>query len=439
MRTSQPLRLALVSMHTSPADSPGSGDAGGMNVVELHQAEALAFLGHEVEIITRRSNASQPDVMPLRRGVTLRHLTAGPQQRLAKSAIDQYTGEFSAELRKLLPYDLVHSHHWMSGVAALPVARAWGAPHVQSYHSVAARPGDQLSEGEPPESPARVEGEAMLAQESDLVVAISAAEARTVVERCGADPNRVAICPPGVDTDLFRPRTAGEPKWTWPHEVGPACAKGYVLFAARLQPLKGPDLAIGALSHVPVDLRPHLVMAGEVSQDFAWYIDELHAQVERLGLRDYVTFVGPQTRPKLAEMLRGALFTLVPSHSETFGLIALESAASGTPVIASAAGGLREAVVHGESGQLMDSRAPADWGSAMIRLLADPDLLARMGTVARIHARRYSWQATADCLTTLYERLLRTMDGETTSPLDLPPPYESSSTDDHEHEDLPDR
>ncbi len=423
----------MVSMHTSPADTPGSGDAGGMNVVELHQAEALAGLGHQVEIITRRSAPAQPDVVALGRGVTLRHLTAGPQERLAKSAIDQYIPEFSAALRALRPYEVVHSHHWMSGVAALPVAREWGVPHVQSYHSVAARPGDQLSEGEPPESPFRVAGEAMLARESDLVVAISAAEARTVVERCGADPNRVAICPPGVDTDLFRPRGLGEQKWTWPHAVGPACAKGYALFAARLQPLKGPDLAIQALAHVPVDLRPHLVMAGEVSQDFAWYADELRAQVTRLGLDDYVTFVGPQSRVRLAEMLRGALLTLVPSHSETFGLIALESAASGTPVIASAAGGLREAVVHGESGQLMDSRQPADWGSAMIRLLADPELLTRMGVVARIHARRYSWHASADCLTWFYAQLVCTADGESTAPLDLhaSDPYDG---DDHDHD-----
>ncbi len=396
----------MVSMHTSPVDSPGSGDAGGMNVVERHQAEALVALGHTVELITRRSDPAQPDVMPLCRGVTLRHVDAGPPRRLAKSETDQWTAEFSEAMRALDPYDLVHSHHWMSGVAALPRAREWGVPHVQSYHSVAALPGDLLSEGEPPESPDRVAGEALLARESDLVVAISAAEARTVVERCGAEPNRVAICPPGVDTDMFRPRLSGEPKWTWPHEVGPACARGYVLFAARLQPLKAPDLAIAALAHVPVDLRPHLVLAGEVSQDFAGYVDELRQQVERLGLGEYVTFVGPQSRPMLAEMLRGALFTLVPSHSETFGLIALESAASGTPVIASAAGGLREAVAHGETGQLMDSRLAADWGSAMIRLLADPDLLARMGVVSRIHARRYSWTASADCLATLYERLL---------------------------------
>lgn len=396
----------MVSMHTSPYEPPGSGDAGGMNVVERHTADALAALGHEVEIITRRSDPTQPDLVRLAPRVTLRHVSAGPAARLAKSEIDQYLDDFQAAMAGLGPYQIVHSHHWMSGMAALPLARRWGVPHVQSYHSVAARPGDYLSEGEPPESPHRVAGEAWLARESDLVVAISAAEARTVVERCGADPNRVVIIAPGVDAALFRPRVPGEPKWTWPHEKGPACRKGYLLFAARLQPLKGPDLAIAALEQVPVDLRPHLVVAGEVSPDFASYAEELHAMVERLDLQQYVTFTGPQSRQRLAEMLRGALLCLVPSHSETFGLIALEAAASGTPVIASAAGGLREAVVHGETGQLMDSRLAADWASAMIRLCADPDLVDRMGVVARIHARRFSWEATAMLLTHAYRQLL---------------------------------
>lgn len=428
MPINRPLRIAMVSMHTSPLESPGSGDAGGMNVVERHTAEALAELGHTVELITRRSAPDQPDHVDLGGRVSVRHISAGPATHLAKSAIDAYVDEFRTSMAALGPYDIVHSHHWMSGMAALPLARRWGVPHVQSYHSVAALPGDYLSEGEPPESPGRVAGEALLASESDLVIAISAAEARTVVARCGADPNRVVIVPPGVDAQLFRPLATDEPKWTWPHERGPACSKGYILFAARLQPLKGPDLAIAALALVPEELRPHLVVAGEVSQDFAAYADELTAMVERLDLGDYVTFKGSQSRSCLAEMLRGARLCLVPSHSETFGLIALESAASGTPVIASAAGGLREAVVHGETGQLMDSRLAIDWASAMIRLLADPELLGRMGTVARIHARRFSWHTTAECLTDAYERLLESVHespGHLTRPLDSPPEIEA--------------
>ncbi|MFT4297241.1 MAG: glycosyltransferase [Micropruina sp.] len=398
----EPLHIAFVSMHTSPADLPGSGDAGGMNVVEYHQAFALARLGHRVDLITRRSDPAQPDLVELSDAVRLLHLPAGPPQRLAKSLIDAHIEEFSAGLAGLdARYDVLHSHHWMSGVAALPVARRWGVPHLQSFHSVAALPGSALSEGEPPESPARVPGERLVATESDAVIAISAAEARTVVERCGADPDRVVIVPPGVDRAVFHPGVSTSPTGT--NSTNP---RGYLLYAARLQPLKGPDLAIGALAEVPVELRPDLLIAGDVSADFAAYEADLHALVEAHGLRDAVHFIGPQPRERLAELMRGARIVLVPSHSETFGLIALEAESCGTPVIASAAGGLREAVVHGETGQLMDSRQPEDWGTAITRLLAKPQRLARMGVVAQIHARRFNWDWTARLLDLHYREVL---------------------------------
>jgi D-inositol-3-phosphate glycosyltransferase len=393
-------------MHTSPATLPGSGDAGGMNVVERSQAEALAALGHQVELVTRRSHPDDPDLVELGPGVTLRHLDAGPPTPLAKSLIDDHIEEFSSGLSKLQPSDLVHSHHWMSGVAALPVAAAWGVPHVQSYHSVAAPVGSPLSAGEPPESPRRVPGEALVATASQAVVAISAAEARTVIERCGAPAERVTIVSPGVDQDLFRPLVPGEPRWGLPSTGGRSWPLGYVLFAARLQPLKDPDLAIRAVAALDPSIRPHLVVAGDASVDFAHYDGELRELVRDLGLAEAVTFVGPQARAELARLMRGAQVVLVPSHSETFGLVALEAQASGTPVIAAAAGGLREAVAHGETGQLMDSRRPEDWGLALTRLLTEPGLLGRMGIVARVHARRFEWRWAAHRLVSVYEGLL---------------------------------
>ena len=393
-------------MHTSPATLPGSGDAGGMNVVERCQAQALAALGHEVELVTRRSHPDDPDRVQLMPGVTLRHLDAGPATMLPKSVIDDHIEEFSAGLARLAPPDVVHSHHWMSGVAALPVARRWGIPHVQSFHSVAAPPGSPLSAGEPPESPRRVPGEALAARESQAVVAISAAEARTVIERCGAEADRVTIVSPGVDQELFRPLAPGETTWSWPAGSRAAWPRGYALFAARLQPLKGPDLAISALAQVDPAIRPHLVVAGDTSADFAHYEAELLSLVSRLGLAGEVTFIGPQPRPELARLMRGARVVLVPSHSETFGLVALEAQASGTPVIAAAAGGLREAVAHGETGQLMDSRRCEDWGRALTLLLTEPGLLDRMGTVARVHARRFEWRWAGQRLADLYAGLL---------------------------------
>lgn len=393
-------------MHTSPANLPGSGDAGGMNVVERAQAQALAELGHRVRLVTRRAAPDEPDERELFPGVTLHHLDAGPPTVLPKSRIDDHLDEFSANLARLAPASIVHSHHWMSGVAALPVARAWGVPHVQSYHSVAALPGSELAAGEPPESPRRIPGEVLVAAESDAVVAISAAEARTVIERCGAVPQQVHIVSPGVDQELFRPLAAGEPRWL-PEDAGPDFVeRGFLLFAARFQPLKGPDLAIRALAELEPELRPHLLVAGDTSPDFASYDAELHDLVARLGLDGLVHFIGPQPRPALAELMRSARVVLVPSHSETFGLVALEAAASGTPVIAAAAGGLREAVAHGETGQLMDSREPEDWGRALRRLLTEPGLLDRMGTVARVHARRFEWRWSAHRLAALYAELV---------------------------------
>lgn len=397
--------VALVSMHTSPADLPGSGDAGGMNVVELAQAQALAALGQPVELITRRQDPAAPDVLELAPGVRLRHLTAGPPRPLPKSEIDNYLDDFTAGLAALDGYRLYHSHHWMSGMAALPVARRRGVPHVQSFHSVAAPVGSPLGRGEPPESERRIAGEALLAKDSDLVVAISAAEARTVIERCGADPDRVSIVQPGVDLELFRPRRPDEK--CWPLPAGRAAGDaGYLLFAGRIQPLKGPDLAIEALAGVPPEIRPLLVIAGDVAADFAGYAEELRALVDRLGLTDHVVFGGSLSRAELAHALRCATMMLVPSHSETFGLVALEAAASGVPVIAASAGGLREAVVHLETGQLIDSREPTAWADTISSLLRNRKRLERMGIVARVHARRFRWDEVGVRLLSIYRELM---------------------------------
>ncbi len=393
------LRIGFVSMHTSPADAPGAGDAGGMNVVELNQAEALARLGHSVDLITRRARPDAPDALELAPGVTLRHLNAGPQRPLAKSAIDAHIDEFTAGLDTLAPYDLIHSQHWMSGVAALPVARRWGVPHLQSFHSVAALPGSDLGDGEPPESAARVPGEALTARESNLVVAVSTAEARTVIERCGADPALVRVVPPGVDHVLFRPAEPSEvpPPGPWADDP-----RGYVLFAARLQPLKAPDLAVATLAALPEQRRPHLVIAGDISADFVAYRADLDRTVARAGMRDTVSFVGPKSPDDLARLMRHARVFLIPSHSETFGLVALEAAASGVPVLAAATGGLREVVVHSETGLLMMDRSPETWARDLGRLLADADERRRLGIIARVHSLRFTWRDAAERLARLY-------------------------------------
>ena len=391
-----PLRIALVCLHTSPGTDPRSGDAGGMNVVVRHQAEQLAALGHRVTIVTRRSAADQPESQQLAEGLTLRFLTAGPARALSKGTHESYIDEFSDRLNALEPVDIIHSHHWFSGMAALPVARHWGVPHVQSFHSIAADDASPLSAGERAESPGRMRGEAWLARESDALVAISASEAATISGRLGGSASRTSIVLPGVDSNLFSPerqptaRTAG---------------RGYVVVAARLQPLKGLDLAIQAIAALPPDLRPELVIAGDASVDYSGYVEELRQLANRAGLSD-IRFLGAQSHASLAGLFRGARLVLVPSHSETYGLVALEAAASGVPVIASAAGGLREAVVDRVTGVVLDSRDPRVWADAMAQILTDPTLAHELSLAAREHALRLDWTRSAASLVRVYRGLL---------------------------------
>ena len=391
------LRIALVSLHTSPGDEPGSGDAGGMNVVVRQQAEAMAAAGHTVDILTRRSSATLRDAVVLAPRLTLRFLEAGPAQPISKGAHEAVIDEFRVRLAALGDYDVIHSHHWFSGMAALPLAKGRGIPHVQSFHSIAADPSTPLSAGERPESPGRMRGEAWLARESDALVAISNAEADTIETRLGGSPERIFVVSPGVDALLFHPapgiRTA---------EAGP----GYAIVAARLQPLKGLDLAVEAIAAVPAALRPELIIAGDASGDFDGYIDGLRELADRNGIADTVRFLGPQSRADLAALFRDARVVLIPSHSETFGLVALEAAASGVPVVASASGGLREAVLDGDTGIVLGSRDPQDWGAALTTLLGDPDLARRLSVHARARAERLDWPRSARGLLDVYRGLL---------------------------------
>ncbi|WP_245977021.1 glycosyltransferase [Cryobacterium soli] len=394
------LRIALVSLHTSPGAEPGSGDAGGMNVVVRHQAEAMAALGHQVEILTRRSSPEMPTMRRLSPGVTLRYLDAGPLRSVPKGDHEGFIDEFRVRASSLGPWDVIHSHHWFSGMAMLPLARELGVPHVQSFHSIAADEATPLSDGERPESGGRMAGEAWLARESDLIVAISAAEADTVVQRLGGSMDRIVVVPPGVDGAMFHPLGAAVTP------VAGANARGYAVVAGRLQPLKGLDLAIEALAAVPAGLRPELVIAGDASADYDGYIDELTRLAARHGIARQVRFVGPCNRVKLAGLMRGARVVLVPSHSETFGLVALEAAASGVPVIAQGTGGLREAVIDGDTGLLVESRDPQDWADALTAVLSDAALARRLSLAARRRAEEFDWPRSAAHLLEVYCTLL---------------------------------
>lgn len=405
--TASALRIAFVVVHTSPLDEPGTKDAGGMNVVVRAQAAELAQLGHQVSLITRRSSPEQPEKVDLAPGLTVFHLDAGPARLLAKGDHEALVEPFRAALAAhfvAYPADVLHAEHWYSGVAGLPVARELGIPFVQSFHSIAAAVDTPLAEGERPEAPGRLAAEQMLAQAADLVVTVSEAERRTVIERLGADPERVRISHPGVDTEMFRPctdreRAAGS---AWIAQGG----RPEVLVAGRLHPLKGFDIAIAAVAEIPVAARPSLRIVGSPPPDGEVYARELHEQVADAGMLLTTSFDGALHRNLLAERLRHAMLVLIPSYSETFGLVALEAAASGVPVLARRAGGLKEAVVEGRTGWLLESSDPQVWAQRITEILADADELDRVGRAARSHALTCSWEASTRMLLQEYRDLL---------------------------------
>jgi D-inositol-3-phosphate glycosyltransferase len=400
------LRIAAVSLHTSPLAVPGSADAGGMNVVVLEQARALAAAGHQVDVFTRRSDRETPEVVQVESGLRVVTLDAGPSRPLAKSAMEQAIDPFSHRLGLALDeartegagHDLIHSHHWFSGVAALPHARRLGIPHLQSFHSVAApSDADSLQAGERSESAGRIPGERSTAQDSDLVVAVSEAAARSVHERYDVSLTSIEVVPPGVDTTAFHPsRRDAEERITAPA----------LRFAARLQPLKAPDLAIDVLARLDPALDARLLLVGSDSEDFDGYREQLEQQVADAGLSTRVEFLGPLTRPEIAAHMRDAAVVLVPSWSETFGLVALEAESSGTPVVAwTHAGGVREAV--GTGSVLLGSRDPDVWAEAVEGLVRGPEEYHEAARSARAFAETRTWVSCADSLARLYSRVLR--------------------------------
>jgi D-inositol-3-phosphate glycosyltransferase len=401
-------RIAMVSMHTSPADAPGVGDAGGMNVAILALAKQLARRGVEVDLLTRASDV--PVERPLAEGVMLRALAAGPPTPVPKNRLVDVADEFGEAVATLVGrpeprYDLLHSHYWLSGLATLPVAIELGLPFVQTFHTLAAMKNRSLAPGDSPEREGRLRGEAFLAGQADAIVAGSAAEVGTLIDDLRTPAERLWVIPPGVDTDLFTPDRARNDGPLRAH-LGLDPDRPIIVLAGRVQPLKDQELGIRILAELSMlSPAPMLVIAGEAT-DAAY-----HARLEQAAIlgdvESDVRFVGALERETLADLFAAAEFTLVTSYSETFGLVALESAASGTPVIAFRGTGLVESVSDGESGYLIDSRDPADWAAAILAHRADGARVAAMRRSARRFAEGFTWATAAASHLALYESLVR--------------------------------
>jgi len=401
-------RVAMVSLHTSPAAQPGTADAGGMNVAILGLAAELAARGVEVDLLTRAiGSASVRELAP---GIRLRELTGGGAGALAKERLSEVADEFGegvAALARAERYDIIHAHYWLSGIASLPVALELGIPFVQSFHTVAAMK-DAAFGGEGADEPLiRVRSESFVGRQADAIIAGSSAEAAALIDAAGVPADAIWIIPPGVDLALFRPRESGS-REVVRTVLGISDARKLVVLAGRIQPLKGHELAvraIGALRAAGAEV-PLLVVAGEATPGGAGYELELRLLARELGVEADVRFIGALDREELAKLFDAASVTLVPSFSETFGLVALESAASGTPVLAYRAGGLSESVDDGVTGVLMDTRDPGEWARELESLLRGDERNARLGSAGRAFAERFTWGAAATSLLAVYSSLV---------------------------------
>jgi D-inositol-3-phosphate glycosyltransferase len=408
-RLGVPRRIATLSVHTSPLDQPGTGDAGGMNVYIVETSRRLAEAGVEVEVFTRATSSDLPPVVELAPGVTVRHVTAGPLEGLGKDDLPAQLCAFTSGVLRAEAmqepghYDLVHSHYWLSGQVGWLAKDRWGVPLVHTAHTLAKVKNANLADGDKPEPLARLIGEEQVIAEADHLVANTSDEADQLVELYGADPGRVSTVPPGVDLNRFAPGDGRQAR----RQFGFADDAVVLLFVGRIQPLKAPDVLLRAAAEllaVDPGLRSRLVVAvcGGPSGSGLDEPEHLQRLAAALGVDDVTRFLRPMPPDRLSELYRAADVVVVPSHNESFGLVAVEAQACGTPVVAAAVGGLVTAVSHGTSGLLVAGHDPVDYAAALRRLVRDSDLRERLSQGAVRHAAAFSWERTAEGLLGVY-------------------------------------
>ena len=403
-------RIAVLMVHTSPLEQPGIGDAGGMNIYVVESAQRMAAMGVAVDIFTRRTHTTETDIVEISPGVRVRYFDCG-HGTLTKEQLPAHIAGLSKVFLRIVKeenYDAIHSHYWISGKVAMPAAKELGIPLVHTMHTMARVKNLNLAEGESPEPMIRVQGETQVVAAANALVANTDAEAASLVSLYDACPDIVHVVSPGVDLYTFTPgqgRSAARTVVDLPQD------SLVVSFVGRIQPHKGPEVLIRATSelvkHSPL-LRHRLIVniIGGVSGANTEEVDRLKELATWLAIDDVVRFAPPVRRADLAQWYRAADLVVVPSYSESFGLVALEAQACGTPVVATAVGGLRTAVADGISGVLVDGHDPKAWSSVISRLLQEPQrrVLLSMGAIE--HASHFGWDATARGTLDIYDQVI---------------------------------
>ena len=394
-------------VHTSPLEQAGLGDAGGMNIYVIESAKRMAAVGVDVDIYTRKISEEQPEVIEYEKGIRIINLNlpVGTKKEEIPSLIPALAQEFKEKIRNQ-GYSIIHSHYWISGKVAMPAAKEFEIPLVHTMHTMARVKNSALAEGESPEPMIRVQGESQIVEAANALIANTDAEAASLVGLYDACPDNVAVVTPGVDLYNFTPNRKDAR-----YHLGIDPKKLVISFVGRIQPHKGPEVLIRAINemmtHNP-ELRPVLqvFITGGASGVKNHEDIRMRELVNWLKLDDVIKFLEPLSREKLPDLYRSSDLVCVPSYSESFGLVALEAQACGTPVVASAVGGLRTAVADGISGVLVDGHNPKAWSSVLARLLMEPQrrILLSLGAVE--HASHFGWDATARGTLDVYDRLI---------------------------------
>ena len=397
-------------VHTSPLDQPGIGDAGGMNIDVLESAQRMAAMGVEVDIFTRRTESESPEIVEISKGVRVRYFDCG-HGHLTKEQMPAHILGLSKEFLRIVKdekYDAIHSHYWISGKVAMPAAAKLRIPLIHTMHTMARVKNLNLAEGESPEPMIRVQGEIQVAAAAQALIANTDSEAASLVSLYDACPDTVHVVNPGVDLFTFTP---GKGRKVARELINTPADALVVTFVGRIQPHKGPEVLIQAaaelVKHSP-HMRPRLIVniIGGASGANTEEVERLKELATWLNIADVSHFAPPVPRADLVHWYRAADLVCVPSYSESFGLVALEAQACGTPVIATAVGGLRTAVADGISGVLVDGHDPKAWSSVIARLLQEPQrrVLLSMGAIE--HASHFGWDTTARGTLDIYDQAI---------------------------------